>query len=71
MMRTAKKPSNSNTTERNLPGSIVLTARTEKTTSNPNATHVRPGPLGANTLAFLSSNGQLQFMVHRGGFEPP
>jgi hypothetical protein len=45
-IRNAKKPSNSNTTERTLPGSIVFTAKAARITSSPSAIHLRPADLG-------------------------
>jgi hypothetical protein len=62
-IRTAKKANNTNTTARILPGSMVLTAKPQKTRSKPSAIHIRPGDRGSKFIA--------NSMVHRGGFEPP
>ena len=56
-IRSAKKTSNSNTTERTLPGSIVFTAKPARTTSNPNAIHLRLGDRGpVSTCTGLASS---------------
>jgi hypothetical protein len=63
-MRSAKKPNNSKTTERTLPGSIVFTANPQSTNNKANDIHMRPGDRGPKSILQNA-------MVHRGGFEPP
>ena len=49
-IRSAKKPNNSNTAERNLPGSIVFAAKPHNTTNSPSPIHMRARDPGAKFI---------------------
>jgi hypothetical protein len=67
--RKAKKPSSTQVSDRNLPGSMVCQVSKPKTAITPSAIAIRP--LRAGIRSTTTPTQLRKRMVHRGGFEPP